>query len=318
MGYYASVIELPGGIGIALTADGVGTKLLVAQMLDKFDTVGIDCVAMNVNDLLCVGAEPVAMLDIIALERSDPRLLREIGKGLFTGAQQADISIPGGEIAEVKEMLRGSRRGCAFDLSGMAIGLVPVDRIILGQHIAEGDVLIGLPSSGIHSNGLTLARKTLFRRGKLKIDQYLPELGQGVGEALLTPTRIYVRPIRSLLDQVSWVRALFHITGDGFFNLTRAASEVGFVIEALPERPAIFRVIQEIGQIAEGDMFRVFNMGVGFAVVVPEAEADRALTCLRDEGIEGMRLGYALRDGQRRIRILPPGLVGRGGRFRKR
>src|SRR5512134_4042712 len=157
-GYFASVLDLGNGTGLALSTDGVGTKLLVAEMLDRYDTVGIDCVAMNVNDLLCIGAEPLAMLDYIAVQEADPQMLEAIGKGLYEGARQANISIPGGEIAQVRELIQGVREGRGFDLAGACVGTVPMDRIIVGQDIRPGDVVIGLRSSGIHSNGLTLAR----------------------------------------------------------------------------------------------------------------------------------------------------------------
>jgi phosphoribosylformylglycinamidine cyclo-ligase len=192
-GYFASVLDLGHGLGLALSTDGVGSKLLVAQMLDKYDTIGIDCVAMNVNDVLCVGAEPLCMLDYIAVQEADPDLLEQIGRGLYEGARQANICIPGGEIAQVREMIRGEREGRGFDLAGACVGLVPMDRILVGQAIQAGDAVIGVRSSGIHSNGLTLAREVFFKRAKVKPDTYMGELGRTIGEELLVPTRIYVR-----------------------------------------------------------------------------------------------------------------------------
>jgi phosphoribosylformylglycinamidine cyclo-ligase len=180
-GYFATVLDLGNNLGLALSTDGVGTKLLVAEMLDKYDTVGIDCIAMNVNDLLCVGAEPLAMLDYIAVQEADPAMLEAIGKGLYEGARQANISIPGGEIAQVRELIKGVREGRGFDLAGACVGMVPVDKIIIGQDIRPGDVVIGLPSSGIHSNGLTLAREVFFNRANLRPEQHMPEFGRSLG-----------------------------------------------------------------------------------------------------------------------------------------
>ena len=162
LGYFANVIDIGGGMGMAISTDGVGTKLLVAEMLEKYDTVGIDCVAMNVNDVLCVGARPITLVDYIAVERVDAAVLSAVADGLLRGAELAGVSSPGGEFAQVREMVRGIRPGSGFDIVGTAVGLVPLDRVIVGDAIADGDVVIGLASAGIHSNGLTLARKALF------------------------------------------------------------------------------------------------------------------------------------------------------------
>ncbi len=159
IGFFANVIDLGGGVGFAISADGVGTKVLIAQMMGRYDTVGIDCVAMNVNDLLCVGARPISMVDYIALQEPNPDLLDELSKGLCEGARLANISIVGGEIAQLREIVKGYREGLGFDLAGTAIGTVSLDKIIVGQHIEAGDAIIGLESKGIHSNGLTLARR---------------------------------------------------------------------------------------------------------------------------------------------------------------
>src|SRR4030042_6162540 len=165
-GYFTNVLDIGNNIGLAISTDGVGTKLIVAQMMNKYDTVGIDCIAMNVNDILCVGAEPFSMVDYIAVQSLAPKLLEEIGDGLLKGAKIAEISIPAGEIAQIKEMLRGEREGFGFDLVGTAVGLVPLDRLIHGEDIQEGDSLVGLRSRGVHSNGFTLARKALFEIGR--------------------------------------------------------------------------------------------------------------------------------------------------------
>src|SRR5271166_4996157 len=182
IGYFANVIDI-GGIGLAITTDGVGSKSIIAQMLRRYDTIGIDCVAMNVNDVICVGAQPISMVDYIAVDRADADMLGAIAIGLAAGAKQAGISISGGEISQLKDVIRG------FDLIGMAVGIVPLDRLITGRDLAPGDVIIGLESSGIHSNGLTLARHALFERARLSVDHVFPELGIPLGEELLQERR---------------------------------------------------------------------------------------------------------------------------------
>ncbi len=290
LGYFANVVEIGGGLGIAVSTDGVGTKLLVAEMLDKYDTVGIDCVAMNVNDVLCVGARPITLVDYIAVESADPIILAAIADGLLAGAEQAGVSIAGGELAQVAEMIRGVRPGSGFDIVGTAVGLVTLDQVIVGEGLRDGDTVIGLMSTGIHSNGLTLARKALFETAGYTPDQHIDELGRSVGEELLEPTRIYVRPVLDLLAAVDGVKALAHITGNGLLNLLRVKSEVGFEISDLPQPQPIFRLIQAAGSIEQAEMFRVFNMGIGFGVVVTRDAADRALAVLRAAGARDARV----------------------------
>jgi phosphoribosylformylglycinamidine cyclo-ligase len=312
LGYYANVIEIAPNLGMAISTDGVGTKLLVAEMLEVYDTVGIDCIAMNVNDILCVGARPITMVDYIAVERADDHVLTAIADGLCRGAEQAGISIAGGELAQVAEMIRGVRPGSGFDIVGTAVGLVPLDRIIVGAGLSDGDLVLGLDSSGIHSNGLTLARRALFESAGYRPDQHVDDLGRSVGEELLEPTRIYVRPVLALLEAVDAVKALIHITGDGFLNLLRAESDVGFEITDLPEPPVIFELIREAGRVDEGEMFRVFNMGVGFAVVVAEEVADRALETLQAAGAPDARvIGRVTSTEAGSVRIPSRGLAGR-------
>jgi phosphoribosylformylglycinamidine cyclo-ligase len=312
LGYFANVIEVAPNLGIAVSTDGVGTKLLVAEMLEKYDTVGIDCVAMNVNDVLCVGARPITLLDYIAVERTDPAMLEAIAEGLARGAEEARISIAGGELAQLREMVRGVRPGSGFDIVGTAIGLVPLDRVIVGENLLDGDVVIGLASTGIHSNGLTLARKALFDAAGYAPEQHVDELGRAVGEELLEPTRIYVRPVLALLEAVEQVKALAHISGDGLLNLLRVRSAVGFEITDLPEPPAIFRLIQQAGDVDDTEMFRVFNMGVGFAIVVGASAAERALRALHGAGApDAQPIGRVRSDRPGEILIPSPGLVGR-------
>lgn len=311
LGYFANVVEIAPQLGIAVSTDGVGTKLLVAQMLGKYDTVGIDCIAMNVNDILCVGARPLALLDYIAVERADPGMLDAIAAGLERGAAEAAISIPGGELAQVAELIRGARPDAGFDLVGTAVGLVALDRIIVGDGLRDGDVVIGLASSGIHSNGLSLARKALFDAAGHAPGDRIDELGRSVGLELLEPTRIYVRPILALLAAVHRVRALAHITGDGLLNLLRVKSEVGFEIDALPEPPPIFRLIQAAGEVETAEMYRVFNMGIGFCAVVPADDADRALEALAGAGApDARRIGVVRAERPGAVALAGPGLIG--------
>ena len=226
-GHYASVVRLPAapGLGIALATDSVGSKVIVAEQARRFDTIGIDCVAMNVNDLICVGAEPLALLDYIAVERADPALLGELAVGLRAGAEAAGVEIPGGEVCQIPEVLRGHPSPFGFDLVGSAFGTVALDEIVDGAAVRPGDALIGLPASGVHSNGLTLARRALLQDGGLSIESRPPELGGAtVADVLLEPTVIYVRAALALLRSEIEVRGLAHITGGGLMNLLRIGS----------------------------------------------------------------------------------------------
>jgi phosphoribosylformylglycinamidine cyclo-ligase len=312
IGHFASVIRA-GPLRIALTTDGVGTKLVVAQLALKYDTVGIDCVAMNVNDLICVGATPLALLDYLAVESADPDVFAQIGVGLAEGAKQAGVSIVGGEVAQVPDMLRGVQPGRGLDLVGMAIGVIPEDGLIDGSAVEPGDVVVGIESSGIHSNGLSLARRVLLTR--FELDSYVEELETTVGEELLCPTRIYVPQMRALFDSGVRPRAVAHITGDGLLNLRRVEAPVGFEITHLPEPQPIFGLIEELGEVDRAEMRAVFNMGVGMTVVVREAEVERTMEVLRSTGVESWRLGTAVEDPERRVWIRQERLVGRSKRF---
>jgi phosphoribosylformylglycinamidine cyclo-ligase len=312
IGHFASVIRV-GPVRIALTTDGVGTKLIIAELCEKYDTVGIDCIAMNVNDLLCVGAQPLAMLDYIAVESADPEVFAQLGRGLAAGAKQAGISIVGGETAQVPDLLRGAVPGRGLDLVGMAVGLVPDGALLDGSAIEPGDVLIGIASSGVHSNGLSLARSALLHR--FRIDEHVSELGTSLGEELLRPTRIYVPELQALRDASIAPRAIAHITGDGLLNLRRVEAPVGFEITQLPETPPIFRLIEQLAEVDRGEMRTVFNMGIGLTVVVGETEVDRATEAIRATGTDAWPIGRAVADPERSVRIPFEGLVGRSKRF---
>jgi phosphoribosylformylglycinamidine cyclo-ligase len=284
-GHYASVIRLDERTGIALSTDGVGTKMVIAERLGRFDTVGIDCVAMNVNDVICVGAEPLAMLDYIAIERADPRICEEIGVGLARGAELAGVEIPGGELAQLGDLVRG------FDLSGACFGTVELDAIVDGSAVRPGDPVIGLPSSGIHSNGYTLARSAL--EGLALEEDPEGRLGRPLGGALLEPTEIYVKPVRELLRSGVEVRGLAHITSGGLGNLLRLAAEVGYEIDDPLPVPPIFELIAERGAVSDEEMHEIFNMGCGFCcIVAPEGE-EAALDLLRAHYPEAKRIGRA-------------------------
>jgi len=315
VGYFANVVPVAPNLGIAISTDGVGTKLLVAQAAGRLDTVGIDCVAMNVNDVLCVGARPVALVDYVAVEAPDPDLLGAFGRGLARGCELAGVSCPGGELAQVREMLRGARPGSAIDLVGTAIGTVALDHVLSGQDARAGDVLLGLESNGLHSNGYTLARLTLLEHAGLRLDEHVKELGCTLADELLKPTRIYVKPVLATLDGGLPVRALAHMTGDGVFNLVRTTAPVGFDIERWPEPPPIFALLQRLGRIPDEEMFRVFNMGIGFTLLVAPEGVDAVRARLERAGLRVHVLGTATADRERTIHFRPRGLVGRGGRF---
>jgi phosphoribosylformylglycinamidine cyclo-ligase len=277
-GHYASVLEVAPGLCIALSTDGVGSKLVVAEQADRLETVGIDCVAMNVNDIICVGAEPIAMLDYLAVERIDAGRLERIAIGLKRGAELAGIEIPGGELAVLPELIRGHPSPHGFDLCGACFGTVAREAVITGELCAPGDVLIGVPSSGLHSNGYTLARRVLAALGP---DERPPQLGgASVTDALLEPTVIYVRAVLDLLGSGAAVHGLAHITGDGVLNLLRLGPEIGFEIDAPLPAPGVCDLVCEVGGLGPAEAYRVFNMGCGLIAVVPPADADAAARVL--------------------------------------
>lgn len=271
-GHYAAVMKLDDTTGIALSTDGVGTKLLVAEELGRYDTVGIDCIAMNVNDIICVGAEPIAMLDYLAVEKADPEQCEQIGIGLARGAELAGIEIPGGELAQMGDLVKG------FDIAGACFGTVKLDEIIDGSAVTPGNVVIGLPSSGIHSNGYTLTRKALGGDDGLSFDD--DRLGRPLGDILLEPTEIYVKAVLDLLGSGAAVHGLAHITSGGLDNLLRLKAEVTYEItDPLAPQP-IFGLIAERASVPEDEMYEVFNMGCGFCCVVPAEDEAAALATL--------------------------------------
>ena len=288
-GHFAAVLEVAPNLGIAVGTDGVGSKLLVAEATGRLDTVGIDCVAMNVNDVVCVGAEPVAVLDYLAVERVDPDAMVAIGEGLKRGAELAGVEIPGGEVAVLPEIVRGHPSPHGFDLTAACFGTVALDAIVSGAASAPGDALIGLPSSGLHSNGFTLARRAL---SGVSLGDRPPALGGAtLADVLLEPTMIYVRAVLDLLRSGLPVHGLAHITGGGLANLLRLSDRVGFAIEAPLPVPPVFHLVREQGAAPEAEMWGVFNMGCGFVAVVPEAAADDAVAVLAPHHPGTARIG---------------------------
>jgi phosphoribosylformylglycinamidine cyclo-ligase len=286
-GHFANVIKLSDDFGIALSTDGVGTKLVIAEQLDRYDTVGIDCIAMNVNDVICVGAEPLALLDYIAIEEAEPAICEAIGIGLAKGAELANIEIPGGELAQLGDLVKG------FDLAGACFGVVHPEKIVAGETITPGDAIIGLPSCGLHANGYTLARSAL---DGIPLDSD-PEqrLGRPLGDVLLEPTEIYVRPVMELLKSGLEVHGLAHITSLGFENLLRLHNKsVRYRIDNPLPIPPIFELIRERGHVSDKEMHEVFNMGCGFCCIVSAADEESALSLLRQFYSGADRIGQVL------------------------
>ena len=272
--------------------DSVGTKLKIAFLLGKHDTVGIDCVAMCVNDIVCSGAEPLFFLDYIACGRNVPERIAEIVAGVAEGCVQAGAALIGGETAEMP----GFYPEDEYDLAGFAVGIVDRERILDSSAMREGDALIALPSSGVHSNGFSLVRRVFEVEGGA-LERYEPELGRTLGEALLEPTRIYVKPVLALLRSAR-VSAISHITGGGFYENVPRALAPGFtarIEKAKLKTPPLFSLIARAGEIPERDMYNTFNMGVGMLAAVAAEDADAAVRCLRENGVEAYVCGEVAR-----------------------
>ena len=256
---FAGLVKLGDG-ALAMCTDGVGSKLLLAEEMNSIHTVGIDCVAMNTNDLICVGAEPLSFVDYVALDRPDEELMAKIGIGLAKGCKQSNCTLSGGETAILPELVHG------FDIAGTSVGYVKQDKIIDGTKIAEGNVLIGLKSSGPHSNGYTLIRK-LFDGDK------------ELGKKLVEPTRIYVKEVMELINQVN-VNGIAHITGGGLDNISRINDNFQYVIDNPLPVPSVFGWLQEKGSIETKEMYRTFNMGMGMIIIVNKADAEKSVSIL--------------------------------------
>jgi phosphoribosylformylglycinamidine cyclo-ligase len=312
-GQYASVLQVSDDLAIAISTDGVGSKTLVASALDRYDTIGFDCVAMNVNDVLCVGARPIAMVDYLGVHTLDARRADEILRGLGAAAKEASIAIPGGELAQLPEVIGSDGRvpgdEKAFDLVGTCIGTVRPDEIVLGDAIEPGDAVIGIASSGIHSNGLTLARRVLLDAAGYMLDESIGVLGRTLGEELLQPTEIYVRAVDALWGAGLRPHGLAHITSDGLVNLCRLSDAVGYRIDDLPTPQPVFELIARAGEVDAAEMYRVFNMGVGFVVVVRESDGDTARSAIAGAGYRTRRIGTVTNDAGT-VALEEVGLIG--------
>ena len=273
VGHYAGLIDF-GEYALALTTDGVGSKVLIANEMKRWNTVGIDCIAMNVNDLLAMGIEPLAFVDYIAISEPNEELMRQIGEGLAKGAEISRMSIVGGETATLPDIING------FDLAGTCLGMVKKDSIITGERIEIGDAIIGLPSSGVHSNGYSLVRKIIKESGYSYHDPFPYNKDTTIGDELLIPTRIYMEILDAARDFD--IHGLAHITGSGLLKLHRI-TKYGFDITDPLEPQPIFRFLQEEGGVDEVEMYRTFNMGMGFVAVLPESEAREASKMLGGE-----------------------------------
>lgn len=279
--------------------DGVGTKLKIAFLMDKHDTVGIDCVAMCVNDVICCGAKPLFFLDYVAVGRNVPEKVAAIVSGVAEGCVQAGCALIGGETAEMPGFYPEEE----YDLAGFSVGVVDKEKIIDNGRTKAGDTLIALSSSGVHSNGFSLVRKVFNVEGDV-LHRYQAELQSSLGEALLTPTKIYVKPVLALLKEVE-VSGISHITGGGFYeNIPRALPNglCASIEKAAVRTPPVFRLIQKAGNIPERDMFNTFNMGVGMVLTVPKVQTDKALAILKDSGESAYVIGEAA-EGEDGVRL---------------
>jgi len=310
---YGEVIELPyGKISpfakgyLDFAVEGVGTKVLVAQLANKYDTIGVDAIALAVNDVIRSGARPLAIVDNIHAQASDPHLVREWMKGIVKGAIEAECVVPSGEIGDVAEIIRGVAQGKGFDMVIACIGELSKEEIVFGNDIKPGDVVVGLRSSGIHSNGITLARKILFKQWGGKYDPYdSPEgLDREVVYEVLEPMRIYVKPVLKVCRE-HHVKGLVHITGDAYLKFDRLmifSKGIGFEFHNFKPQP-IFRLIQETASevrtpIRDEEMLKTFNMGWGFTVIVDKSDADSVIDSLDKSGVEAERIGTATNTGK--------------------
>ena len=292
LGGFGGLIELPEGYQkpvLVSGTDGVGTKLMIAFMTDRHDTVGIDCVAMCVNDILCQGAKPLFFLDYIACGKNNPEKIAAIVKGVAEGCVRGDMALIGGETAEMPGMYAEDD----YDLAGFAVGVAEKDKIITGAAIKAGDVLIGLPSSGVHSNGFSLVRKIVFEDNGLDVNTRSEALGGTIGEVLLTPTKIYVPAVAPLIDRYA-IAGMCHVTGGGFYeNIPRMIPDglcARIDTSAIVPVP-IFDFLKELGDLDVDDMYHTFNMGIGFVMAIDKGEADAVMTALKASGEAPVILG---------------------------
>ena len=280
--------------------DGVGTKLMVAFEMDKHDTIGIDAVAMCVNDVLVQGASPIFFLDYLAVGKNYPEKIEQLVKGVADGCVLSECALIGGETAEMPDMYDEHH----YDIAGFCVGAVDKANLIDGSKVKAGDVLVGLPSSGCHSNGFSLIRKILFKDHQLKLDEYMPELGKTLGEEILTPTKIYVKAIKHLFGKVD-LHGMSHVTGGGFYeNLPRMLHDgqgIEIDVNAFPKKP-IFELLQKLGNIDKEEMYNVFNMGIGFVCAVDADDAAKLQQLLSEIGEESYVIGKITDSGEVKLK----------------
>jgi len=286
-----------------LAIEGVGTKVLIAQLADRFDTIGVDGVAMAVNDVIRSGARPLALADNIHLQVSDPELISEFMKGIVKGAVDAECVVPSGEIGDVAELIKGLAEGKGFDMVFASVGVVPKNKMISGRNVKPGDVIVGLRSSGIHSNGISLVRRVLFKQwgGRYEADVVPEGLDRAVVEEVLEPTVIYVKPVLAVAEQLE-VKAAVHVTGDAYLKFNRLrefSGSVGFEFDNFKPQP-VFGVIQRTaadsgGAITDEEMFKTFNMGWGFALIVDKQDCETTMNVLEKTGTHAEKIGRVTR-----------------------
>ena len=282
-GHYAGIVEIPGGKLLATHTDGVGTKVIIANMMKKFDTIGIDCVAMNVNDIICIGATPISFVDYIAANKNNQRIFKQIVSGLVRGAKKSSMPIVGGETAIMPDLISG--KGFGFDLAGMVVGILSKKQMILGNSIKTNDVIIGVKSTGLHSNGYSLARKVL---SKYSLKQKFKGIGT-LGNALLKPTEIYVKPVLEAIEKCS-IHGLAHITGGSFTKLLRL-KQIGFELDNLPKTPPLMQLIQDCG-VKSDEMYKTFNMGIGFCIISPQSEVKKIRKIFKNHKMATYEIGH--------------------------
>ena len=286
-GHYAGIVEIPGGKLLATHTDGVGTKVIISNMMKKYDTIGIDCIAMNVNDIICIGATPISFVDYIAANKNDTTIFKKIVQGLAKGAKKAGVAIVGGETAIMPDLFSG--KGFSYDLSGMVTGILSKKQLVLGKSIRSGDVIVGMKSTGLHSNGFSLARKALL--SKYSINDKIKGVGV-LGNALLTPTEIYVKLVLEVLEKCK-IHGLAHITGGSFTKLLRL-KKIGFNLDSLPTPPPLMQLIEDQG-IKQNEMYKTFNMGIGFCIIAPKGEVSQIKSICKKHKIKSQEIGKIIK-----------------------
>lgn len=289
IGHYAGVLEF-GEHLFAFHVDGVGTKILIAQMMNYYETIGQDVVAMGVNDIVCIGARPVAFMDYLAIEKPNKKMISELINGIRKAAEQSNVHVIAGETAVIPEMIKGAKKSHGFDIVGFTFGHLRKEDLIDGSRIQKNDIIIGLESNGLHSNGYTLVRKVLLE--KYSLTEKIMELGGILGEELLKPTKIYSKCILEIIDKFQ-VNGLAHITGGGFTKLLRLSKskDIGFSLEKFPPMPPIFKLIMKAGDISVSEMFKTFNCGIGFCIIADKALEGEIIEICEKHGIKAQTIG---------------------------